>query len=275
MRVAILGLGIIGETWARNLIADGVAVRPWNRTPKDIPGFVADAAAAARDADVVIIVVADPPAVDAVLSRIEPALRSGQVVVQSSTISADWTHRFAARVAARGAAYLDAPFTGSKLAAQARETVYYVGGEADVIERARPVLSRLAKAIVPVGAIGTASSVKLAMNINIALVAGALAESLSFARAAGVSDDVFFAALKLNASRSGVADLKEPKLRSGDFSPQFSLKHMDKDLRLALEGAGSAALPLLRRLKELSDQGMRAGWSDDDFSCLIRLAGRG
>ncbi|MBA3685202.1 MAG: NAD(P)-dependent oxidoreductase [Planctomycetes bacterium] len=273
MRVAILGLGIIGEVWARNLLADGIAVAPWNRSAKPIPGFVADAREAAREADVVIVVVADPPAVDGVLAQIEPVLRAGQVVVQSSTISPEWTKRFAARVAGRGAAYLDAPFTGSKLAAIARETVYYVGGEAAVLERVRPVLARLSKAIVHAGAIGDASSVKLAMNINIALVGAALAESLSFARAAGVSDDMFFAALKLNASRSGVSDLKEPKLRAGDFAPQFSLKHMDKDLRLALETVGESGLPALRRVKAVYDQGMEAGWGDQDFSCLVRLVG--
>ncbi len=271
MRVAILGLGIIGEVWARNLLADGVAVAPWNRSAKPIPGFIADARESAREADVVILVVADPPAVDGVLAQIEPVLRAGQVVVQSSTISPEWTRRFAALVEGRGAAYLDAPFTGSKPAAMARESVFYVGGDAEVLERIRPVLGRLSKAIIRVGEIGAGSAVKLAMNINIALVTEGLSESLAFARAAGLSDDIYFAALRLNVSRSGTADLKEPKLRAGDFAPQFSLKHMDKDLRLALETAGALDLPMLRRTKAIYDEGMRAGWGDEDYSCLMRL----
>ena len=109
------------------------------------------------------------------------------------------------------------------------------------------------------------------MNVNIALVCQALSESLTLSRAAGLSDETYFVALKLNASRSGVSDLKEPKLRAGDYSPQFSLKHMDKDLRLALEGAAGLPLPQLRQVRELYARGMAAGWGDEDFAVLARL----
>lgn len=272
MRVAVLGLGIIGSAWAANLAADGHALRTWNRSPKPAaPGMAPDPAAAVAGAEVVIVVVADPPAVDEVLDAALPALAPGAVVVQASTISPDWTRRFAERVRAAGGAYLDAPFTGSKPAAEARQTVFYIGGDAADLGRARPVLERLSRAILQVGPVGAASALKLAMNVNIALVGEALGESLVLARAAGIGDDTYFEALKLNASRSGVSDLKEPKLRAGDFSPQFSLKHMAKDLRLALEGADDLPLPQLRRLKELYDRAMAAGWGDEDFAVLMRL----
>jgi 3-hydroxyisobutyrate dehydrogenase-like beta-hydroxyacid dehydrogenase len=181
-------------------------------------------------------------------------------------------------VAAAGAAFLETPFTGSKPAAEARQTVFYVGGEAATLERARPALTRLAKAILHVGPLGAAASLKLAMNVNIALVGQALCESLAFARAAGIPDEVYFDALRLNASRSGVADLKEPKLRAGDWAPQFSLKHMDKDLRLAAEeSAGLSAgqpLALLERLRAIYAEGMARGWADEDFIGLARLLQR-
>lgn len=222
-------------------------------------------------AEVVIVVVADPPAVEAVLDATLPALAPGAVLVQASAISPEWTRRFAARVRATGAAYLDCPFTGSKLAAEARQTVFYVGGEATDLARARPALEPLSRAILPVGGVGAASALKLAMNVNIALVAEALGESLALARAAGLDDDTYFAALTLNAARSGVSDLKEPKLRAGDYAPQFSLKHMDKDLRLALETAGDLPLPQLRHLKEVYAAAMAAGWGDEDFAVLMRL----
>lgn len=272
MRVAVLGLGIIGSAWAVNLQADGHQLRTWNRTPKpSVPGGAPDPAAAVAAAEVVIVVVADPSAVAAVLDAALPALAAGAVVVQCSTISPEWTRRFAERVHAAGGCYLDAPFTGSKLAAEARQTVFYVGGEVADLDRVRPVLSGLSRAILPIGAVGSASALKLAMNVNIALVCEALSESLVMARAAGISDGTYFAALALNVSRSGVSDLKEPKLRAGDFAPQFSLKHMDKDLRLALDGAGSLPLPQLRQLKALYARGMKAGWGDEDFSVLMRL----
>jgi 3-hydroxyisobutyrate dehydrogenase-like beta-hydroxyacid dehydrogenase len=111
------------------------------------------------------------------------------------------------------------------------------------------------------------------MNLNLAGVVQTLCESLELCRKAGITDDVYFGALACNAGRSGVADLKEPKLRQRDYSPQFSLKHMAKDLRLALETAAEFSLPLEQtgHLKNIYDQGLAAGWSDDDFTVLMRL----
>ena len=246
-RVTIIGLGIIGSAWAKNLHDDGLTVRAWNRTPKSLNYFEKDLDRSVQDADMIIIVVADPPAVKSILEVIVPQLKPGQLVAQSSTISAEWTLKFAKQVEVTGALFLEAPFTGSKLAAEARKTVFYLGGDSDLIEKARPVLTRLATSILHIGPIGSGSSLKLAMNMNIALVSEALSESLTFARAAGVSDEKFFDALRQNASRSGFSDLKEPKFRAGDYSPQFSLKHMDKDMRLALETAGSLIFPASKR----------------------------
>ena len=270
-RIAIAGLGIIGSAWAQNLHADGLTVRAWNRTPKDLPFFEADLSKAVADAEMIIIVVADPPAVESVLQVILPHLKPGQLVAQSSTISPHWTKLFAARVEAAGAEFLEAPFTGSKPAAEARKMVFYLGGTERVVEKGRPVLQRLAAHILHVGALGHASSLKLAMNLNLALMSEALGESLTLARMQGISDEVYFEALHLNVGRSGLSDLKEPKLRAGDYSLQFALKHMMKDLRLVLETAGDLELPLARTLKPLCDKGIEAGLGEDDFSGLIRL----
>jgi 3-hydroxyisobutyrate dehydrogenase-like beta-hydroxyacid dehydrogenase len=266
-------LGIIGSIWAKNLIADGHAVRCWNRTPKDFPNFHASIQEAVDGAEVIFIVVADPPAVQSVLDQILPKLAPGALVIQSSTISARWTRIFAEQVQRTGAVFLEAPFTGSKIAAEKRQTVYYLGGEPDVVERARPILEPISSAIIHIGPLGSASSLKLAMNLNVAGVAQSLCESLALCRAAMIADDVYFSALGLNVSHSGLADLKEPKLRRYDYSPQFSLKHMAKDLRLALETAAELSLSLeqTEHLKDMYDRGMAAGWSEDDFIGLMRL----
>lgn len=270
-RITIAGLGIIGSAWAQNLHADGLAVRGWNRSRKDFPFYEADLAKAVADAEMIIVVVADPPAVESLLDVIVPHLKPGQLVAQSSTISAHWTKLFAQRVEATGAAFLEAPFTCSKLAAEARKTVFYLGGATELVEKARPVLERLSSKLLHIGPIGTASSLKLAMNLNLALMAEALSESLTLTRAEGIPDEKFFEALHPNVGRSGLSDLKEPKLRAGDFSPQFSLKHMNKDLRLALETAGKLDLPTAKTLKSFYDKGMAAGFADDDFTGVIRL----
>ncbi|PQV62874.1 2-hydroxy-3-oxopropionate reductase [Abditibacterium utsteinense] len=274
MKIAVLGLGIIGSVWAQNLAADDHEMRAWNRTPQaDFPGFVPDIPAAVEDADFVFIVVADPAAVEAVLEVALPLLKSGQTVVQSSTISPHWTLEFARKVEETGAAFLEAPFTGSKPAAIARETVFYLGGDAELIEKARPILDSLSKKILHIGPLGSASALKLAMNLNIAGVAQTLTESLNFARKCGLSDDMFFEALSANVSKSGIVDLKEPKLRAADYAPQFSLKHLEKDLRLALETAqeNGIELPQTASLRELYLQGLKKGWGDEDFIGLERL----
>jgi 3-hydroxyisobutyrate dehydrogenase-like beta-hydroxyacid dehydrogenase len=148
----------------------------------------------------------------------------------------------------------------------------YLGGDSAAVERARPFLKSIAGAIQHIGPLGTASSLKLAMNLNIAGVAQTLCESLTLCRAAGISDETYFEALSRNSSRSGTSDQKEPKLRQRDYSPQFSLKHMAKDLRLALETAASLYLTLEQtaHLKQIYDHGMKAGWKEDDFIGLIR-----
>ncbi len=271
MKTTILGLGIIGEAWAANLRADGIPLTVWNRTPKAVPGFISDAAEAVRDADFIMVVVSDPPAVDQVLDRIAPSLSPGSLLIQCSTVSAVWNRRFAQRVENAGARFLEAPFTGSKPAAEARKTVFYLGGDEAKVQAARPLLSRLGQTLLHIGPLGSASSLKLCMNANIALQMQALCESLRLARAENIPDEIFFAALKVNASRSGISDLKEPKLRAGDYAPQFSLKHMDKDLRLALETAATLPLPQLRGLKQQYDEGMRRGLADSDFSVLMQL----
>src|SRR5208283_4323443 len=273
MKISVLGLGIIGSAWAKNLISDGHIMQCWNRTPKDFPNFQASIQGAVEGAEVILIVVADPPAVQSVLDKIQPKLGPGVLVIQSSTISAKWTQLFAEQVQLTGAAFLEAPFTGSKLAAEQRQTVYYLGGEPEVVEKARPILEPISSTILHIGPLGSASTLKLAMNMNIAGVAQSLCESLTLCRAAGIPDDVYFGALARNASRSGVSDLKEPKLRTREYTPQFSLKHMAKDLRLALETTAelSVSLEQTGHLKKIYDKGMSAGWADDDFIVLMRL----
>src|SRR5271170_5192405 len=135
-RIAVVGLGIIGSAWAKNLHADGMEVRGWNRSKKDFPFYEPDLAQAMQDAEMIIIVVADPPAVEELLKSIVPRLKPGVLVAQSSTISAYWTKVFAERVEAAGGLFLEAPFTGSKLAAEGRKTVFYLGGSEEVTEKA-------------------------------------------------------------------------------------------------------------------------------------------
>ena len=271
-KVGIIGLGIIGEVWAKNYAAEGLLAATWNRTPKpSVVGWKDSVESVAESADVIQIVVADPPAVESVLTRILPKLGPGKVVVQSSTIDAVSSAKFEKQVAATGARYLAALFTGSKPAAEQRQTVFYLGGDRALIAELEPVLSVISSTRFIIGTNEQACTFKLAMNLNIAAQMEGLAEALTMARAAGVSDDVFFGALAQNVSYSGVVKLKEPKLRAGDFSPQFSIKHLHKDLRLASATAGCSDFPVLDALRETVKTAEARGLGDEDYSAIIKL----
>ena len=272
MKIGVIGLGIIGGVWARHYESAGVLAGVWNRTPQpDFPRWLSSAAAVAQAADVVQIVVADPPAVRGVLAQLLPALGPGKTVVQSSTIDPLSSDEFRRLVVATGARYLEAPFTGSKPAAEQRQSVFYLGGEATLIHELEPLLALVSQARFPIGDHRQAATLKLAMNLNIAAQMEALAEALTLARRAGINDEVFFSALSKNVSYSGLVPLKAAKLRSGDFSPQFSVKHMLKDMRLASGINGAAEFPLLVTVRDRLAAADQAGWADEDFSALLKL----
>ena len=217
------------------------------------------------------IVVADPAAVESVLTQIAPELRPGKVVLQSSTIDAASSAKFAGMVEARGARYLAALFTGSKLAAEQRQTVFYLGGDRALVDELEPFLSLISAKRFLIGTNEQACTLKLALNLNIAAQMQALAEALTLSRRAGISDEVFFEALSQNVSYSGVAKLKEPKLRAADFTPQFSVKHMHKDLRLASLTAACNDFPVMDAVREAFKTAEARGMGNDDYSVLIRL----
>jgi glyoxylate/succinic semialdehyde reductase len=272
MTIGVLGLGIIGKEWAKHYHAAGKLAGAWNRTPHpDFPQWKSNPAQVAEAADVIQIVVADPPAVREVLQQIEPKLGSGKIVIQSSTIDPASSEEFAKHVTARGARYLEAPFTGSRPAAEQRQTVYYLGGDAQLIKDVEPLLSLVSAHRFVIGTGPQAATLKLAMNLNIAAQMEGLAEALTLARRAEISDETFFSVMAKNVGYSGLTKLKEPKLRAHDYATQFSIKHLHKDMRLASATAACADFPLLEAVREALKTAEARGMGDEDFSAMIKL----
>lgn len=269
MRIGVIGLGIIGHIWAGHWHRDGHQVRTWNRSAKpEAPGWTADLLELARDSDLIAIVVADPPAVAQVLERILPAIAPGTIIAQHSTIGVDDTLRFAAQVRAAGGRYLDLPFTGSKPAAEARQNVFFVGDDDDSFTGVEAVYAAISKARCPVGAVGQAMALKLSFNALIGAISQATAESLALAEASGIDAKRFFEVLDLNVAKSGLVDLKKPKWLARDWSPQFSIKHLRKDLRLALAlaQAHGLELPQVGSAEQALAKAEAMGLADADFS---------
>jgi 3-hydroxyisobutyrate dehydrogenase len=273
-RVGILGLGIIGGIWSRHYASAGALAGAWNRTPQpDAPAWLDTPEAVVAAADIVQIVLADPAAVRATLARVLPALGPGKTVVQSSTIDPASSDEFRSAVLATGARYLEAPFTGSKPAAERREVVFYLGGEPALVAELEPVLALVSAARLRIGDHRQAAALKLAMNLNIAVQIQGLLEARALAAAAGIDDDTFYGALAKNVSYSGLVKLKEPKLRADDYAPQFSVKHLHKDLRLASSAAGCAELPALDVVRQQLKTAEARGFGDEDFIALKKVLG--
>src|SRR5436190_28544 len=228
--VGIIGLGIIGSRVAGALRRRGLNVYVWNRTPRPEQNFVGSPAEVAELCDVVQIFVSNDEALLEMVRQLSSGLTAQHIVTAHSTVSPETMRAAAAIVHRRGARFLDAPFTGSKIAAEKGELVYYIGGDEAALKQARPILEASSKEIVAIGEIGDATVMKVATNIVTAATAQVAAEALALVRKAGMSAELFTRAMKSNASNSSTLEMKVPKMVEGDFEPHFSVKHMLKDV---------------------------------------------
>jgi len=272
-KVAVLGLGIMGEAMARNLDQDGLLAATWNRSAKpDMPKFMSSVHDAVQGSDIILILVTDDEAVSDLLDRMEPDLGMQHLVVQCSTVKPASNIQFQKRVTKTGARFIEALIGGSKGAAINRQIIFYTGGDKKDVQRAEPVLARISVKCIYIGDIGKASHVKLAMNLNIALQVEALCESFAYAERAGIDAETFFNVLKNNTAWNRLSEYKEPKLHEMDFSPQFSVKNMHKDVRLALETDGTdKRLTLLSALEAIFTRAEEAGLGEEDMIALYKL----
>ena len=271
--VGLIGLGIIGTRVAAGLRAAGFQVYVWNRSAKPSPNFLGSPAEIAQAADIIQIFVADAAALFEVIESMADTLTPEHVVVCSATVGPEAVIEAAGFVQSRGAGFLDAPFTGSKVAAEKRQLVYYIGGDDAVFQRAKPVLEASSKAIVRIGDIGHAATVKVVTNMISAVTVQTLAEGLAIVQRAGLDPAVLAAAIEQNACRSGVVELKLPKMAAGDYEPHFSLKHMFKDVQLGIQMANSLDLeiPVTTVTAGVMYGAMNRGWADLDFSALYKV----
>ena len=271
--VGVIGLGIIGTRVAAGLRHAGFNTCVWNRTPKPAPNFLGSPVEVALDCDVIQLFVADAKAVLEMIETLAPVLTPQHLIVCCATIGLEGTLAAAARVRELGARFLDAPFTGSKGAAERRELVYYVGGDDQDFLRAKPILEATSKAIVPIGSVGQAAVVKVVTNLISAVSIQTLAEGLAIVKRSGIRPEALAEAIEHNAMRSGVIDLKLPAMLSGDFAPHFALKHMFKDVQLGIEIANKLELdvPATSTVGGVMYGAVMKGLGDLDFSAVAKL----
>ena len=283
-RVAFLGLGIMGEPMAANLVRAGFEVIVWNRTPTRADAFAANygarpqptPAAAAELADITITMVPDGPEVENVMFGDHGAasgMRRGTLAVDMSTIAPSVSVGIGERLAADGIGFVDAPVTGSRPRAEDGTLTIMVGGDEGDFERAKPVLEAMGKLVVHVGPQGHGSMVKLLNNTTAAVNALAVAETLVAAKASGVDTDKLRQVMAAGSGGSAMLDLKAGPMLEHDFTPLFKLAHMLKDVRHCLEaaerlGAGMQLGQLAERAYARAD---RKGLGEQDFAAVVEV----
>ena len=269
----------MGRPMATNLVKAGHEVTVWNRTPgKDVAGAktASTPADAVKEKDVVWMCVSDTKAVEQVLfgqNGAAQSLQKGTVVVDSSTISPSASVKFAARVRERDCDFLDAPVTGSKNGAEAGTLIFIVGGKEETIARIQPLFSAIGKQAIHMGENGKGLAAKLAQNLQIAFIYEGLAEGLTLATKMGVKPEKLIELIQASMIRSGVADYKAPFILKKDYSPNFPLRLMHKDMHLMMDAAreNGVQLPGLEKIDDIYEAASKAGYDDLDYAATITL----
>ena len=285
VRVGLAGLGVMGWRIARNLRDAGLLVGVYNRTFDKALKFSREYGVEAfrtpgelaRASDVVITMLSDDDAVRNVIASndgVLNGLRPGSLVIDMSTISPSVSVELANMVRSRGGDMVDAPVIGTSVAVERKELVVLVGGSEDAFNRARDILQHTAKTIIHVGPNGYGLYAKLINNALLGSYVVALAEVVQLGRAFGLSDSVILDVLtKLSSARSPTSELKVPKMLSGDYSVQFALKHMRKDLDIVNREASIRGVPIPMASLALQFYRMaeRMGLSEEDFAAVLKV----
>lgn len=257
-KIGLIGLGLMGHPMGLNLLKAGHSLTVWNRTASKASDLVAAGAHLANSprevaaaCDLLITIVSDPPALEEVLwghagknDGALSALKRGSIYIDSSTVSPALAKKIAAACADRGVHFLDAPVTGGNWGAQKGELVFMIGGDAETLKQVEPVIRVMGKKWFHLGPNGAGQTIKLAMNLLLALQVGALAESIALVRAAGLHGEQLVEVMQSSMARAPLLDVKAPMLLSGDFKPSFPLRLMYKDLSLALDLAKQLGITL-------------------------------
>jgi 3-hydroxyisobutyrate dehydrogenase-like beta-hydroxyacid dehydrogenase len=286
-KIGLIGLGLMGRPMGMNLLKAGHPLTVWNRTASRADELVAAGAKLAKspkdtaaDADVLLTMVSDPPALESVLwgtdgkdSGALSALKSGSIYIDSSTVSPNLARKIAAACSERGVRFLDAPVTGGDWGAKKGELVFMIGGDAETLKAVEPIIGVMGKKWFHLGPNGAGQTIKLAMNLILALQVDALAEALALVTRAGLKGESLVEVLQSSMARSGVLDVKAPNLLKGEYTPSFPLRLMHKDLSLALDLANQigVALPAGAAARETYNYVQGSSKEDLDYSAVMKF----
>ncbi len=280
LRVGFVGLGAMGLPMARNLHAAGLLAGAWNRTPAKAAALAAETgvpaaaspAALAAGCDLVVTCVSADDDLLAVVDALLPALRPGAIVADCSTVASSTAREAAARLAGAGADFLDCPVSGGTEGAKAGTLSIMVGGDAAVLERARPALEAMGGSITLMGPVGAGQAAKATNQIMVAGINQAVTEALAFGRAQGLPMDRLIAALEKGAAGNWFLSKRGPTMIRGEFPLGFKVGLHAKDLEICRRMAAELGVKLPVVEMTLLHYGRLPAHSvDEDISALFRL----
>lgn len=276
----VIGLGAMGAPMARRLAQVGLLRGVWNRTPSRAQAVAADTgvaaaespAALARLCRLLLISVSADADLEQVIERILPGAHAGLVVVDTSTVAPATARRVAARLAERGAGFLDAPVSGGVEGARDGRLVMMVGGDAAVLESVRPALAALSARVVPMGAVGNGQAAKAVNQLMAAGINQAVSEALAFGAALRLPMDRLIEALGQGAAGNWFLTHRGATMLAGRFTPGFRVALHHKDLKLcqALARELGVSLPMIEMTLVHYQRLIDAGFGDEDISALYR-----
>lgn len=288
-RIGFIGLGIMGQGMASNLLKAGFDLRVWNRTVAKMEGLVAKGAKTAADpadlashCDIIIVCVSDTPDVEAVVlgdQGVIKGIRPGALLIDMSTISPQVTREIASKLAARDSHMLDAPISGGSEGAARGTLSIMVGGDMAQFDRAKPVFEAMGKTITHVGGHGAGQTVKLVNQILVVVNMLAVSEALLFAMAGDLDLDKTLQAVSQGAAGSWMLSNRGPQVIDRDWRPGFTIDLQQKDLRLVLEAADQMGVPavatalVFNLYRTLQNQGLGAEGNHALVKSLEHLAG--
>jgi len=281
-KIGLIGLGAMGSGMAGQLLKAGYSLAVYNRTQgraTELAGKGARVASspadAAKDADIIIAMVADDDASrkvwlgdDGVLSAAKP----GAIAIECSTLTPAWVGELAQAAAKRQVGFLDAPVTGSKVHAASGELLFLVGGDAAILERARPVLKVMSRDILHLGGTGSGALMKLINNFICGVQAASFGEALALIEHSPLNRDQALQVLNGGAPGSPLVKLMSQRMTSRAYDDvNFALKLMLKDLRYATKEAEGHGIQFNTGLAaaKVFEQAKERGWGDKDFSSLV------
>jgi len=254
-KIGFIGLGLMGSGMSMNLVKAGFPVTVWNRTASKMePLLEAGAKGAgspkevAENSDIVVSIVTDSQDVEEVILGPEGAIhgaRPGAVVIDMSTISPSVTRRIAEELGEKGVGMLDAPVSGGAIGARDGTLSIMVGGEDETFQECLPIFEAMGKTVTHVGGNGMGQTVKLVNQILVGTTMLGVAEALMFAKKSGVDLEKCHAAVSGGAAGSWQLTNNGARLLKGDHEPGFKVKDYLKDLRLIMEAAADAKMPLV------------------------------